>query len=447
MLRLIGGTRVPIVLVPNVLVPILAAIFISTIAEPARATELLVEPGVPLGDGSWLLPVGLVDPAGRVVPPTPADLVIGGPEGSPLGFVPVPFAPATGGLASARIVLVDGPLPAADQLVRWQQVLVAELGGRGPDAPRRVQATAAQPHGDWGDGDKRATAEIAASEVAVSLGLPDNARLWDSVVDAMQMLAEQRGMVRRVLVVVSDGEEELVSEHVLASCVEAALRARIAVHVLVTAPGGDASAGVARMRVLARRTGGLTRLAEDDGPAALNRLLGDIDGVAGLRIEPAPGAALPAEVRVQLAAAAEVVVAGRVEAPRPLAAPGPWRWLLPAAGLGVVVAAGWWLWRRRSGTVGVLMVRTRKGMRRFPVPRAGVSLGTDPDNSLVLPSGKLARHHAVIRVRDGALHVTDLRSAGGTRVNGRPIRTQRLADGDRILLGGAVEMIYQERDA
>jgi hypothetical protein len=201
------------------------------------------------------------------------------------------------------------------------------------------------------------------------------------------------------------------------------------------------------LRALAARTGGFLRVAGADGPRDLERLLAACGGVTGLRIEPPLGAALPARLELRLVADPAVRAEGEVAARRPLASPGPWRWLVPAAGLVAVAAAGWWLWRRQRRTVGVLLVRTRGGMRRFPVPRSGVSLGTDPDNSLVLPSERVDRHHAVISLRHGALHVTDLRSVGGTRVNGRPTRTQRLADGDRILLSGTVELVYQENES
>ncbi len=39
--------------------------------------------------------------------------------------------------------------------------------------------------------------------------------------------------------------------------------------------------------------------------------------------------------------------------------------------------------------------------------------------------------------------LTDLRSTNGTMVGGEPVRTAVLRDGDHIVLGGAVELIYQ----
>lgn len=73
---------------------------------------------------------------------------------------------------------------------------------------------------------------------------------------------------------------------------------------------------------------------------------------------------------------------------------------------------------------------------RIPLTAAGLSIGRQPGNDLVIPDGELSRHHARIDLRDGVAMVTDLDSANGTTVNGQPVVAPHpLNPGDIILLG------------
>jgi hypothetical protein len=59
--------------------------------------------------------------------------------------------------------------------------------------------------------------------------------------------------------------------------------------------------------------------------------------------------------------------------------------------------------------------------------------GTDCDLRLVDPG--VSRHHAELRIEDGAVVVVDLGSTNGTFLNGQPIRRAALDDGARVTLG------------
>jgi S1-C subfamily serine protease len=58
-----------------------------------------------------------------------------------------------------------------------------------------------------------------------------------------------------------------------------------------------------------------------------------------------------------------------------------------------------------------------------------------------------SRHHAEVIREHGAWWIADMGAANGTLVNGRPIRRQRLCDGDRVELGAHVLVIRITRDA
>ncbi|HEY9088129.1 MAG TPA: FHA domain-containing protein [Anaerolineaceae bacterium] len=67
----------------------------------------------------------------------------------------------------------------------------------------------------------------------------------------------------------------------------------------------------------------------------------------------------------------------------------------------------------------------------------GVLLDLDPDR-------KVSRQHAEIFERGGRLFLRDLDSLHGTKLNGKPLREQRLAPGDTIQVGDtliAVELV------
>ncbi|GAB5558936.1 MAG: hypothetical protein SynsKO_05830 [Synoicihabitans sp.] len=63
-------------------------------------------------------------------------------------------------------------------------------------------------------------------------------------------------------------------------------------------------------------------------------------------------------------------------------------------------------------------------------------IGRSRDNSVVLSTKAISRHHAVITAEEGGFVITDLGSTNGTRVNGASITSGRLGDGVLIELGG-----------
>ncbi|HEV2218850.1 MAG TPA: FHA domain-containing protein [Candidatus Dormibacteraeota bacterium] len=85
----------------------------------------------------------------------------------------------------------------------------------------------------------------------------------------------------------------------------------------------------------------------------------------------------------------------------------------------------------------ILIVRSGPDMGfKFRLKPTGVaSVGRDLENEVVLDDPAASRRHAQIEFVGGAYVLTDLGSINGTLVNGKRVTTQRLADGDLIVVG------------
>ncbi len=70
--------------------------------------------------------------------------------------------------------------------------------------------------------------------------------------------------------------------------------------------------------------------------------------------------------------------------------------------------------------------------------RQDTVLGRDASCQIVLAHPSISRHHALVALREGAYEVEDL-STNGLFVNGAPVVTHRLADGDTMVLGADAE--------
>lgn len=73
-------------------------------------------------------------------------------------------------------------------------------------------------------------------------------------------------------------------------------------------------------------------------------------------------------------------------------------------------------------------------------------VGRADDATVTLAIPRLSRHHAILSQRSGSWWLRDLDSKNGTFVNGQDVGTAavRLADGDRIVFGGAVEAVFHD---
>ncbi len=81
--------------------------------------------------------------------------------------------------------------------------------------------------------------------------------------------------------------------------------------------------------------------------------------------------------------------------------------------------------------------------RRINLDAPLVTLGRHIDNDIILESKSVSRYHAHIKPRQSHYTLTDLASANGTTVNGKPITECVLHDGDVISFGG-VEMVFRD---
>jgi pSer/pThr/pTyr-binding forkhead associated (FHA) protein len=72
---------------------------------------------------------------------------------------------------------------------------------------------------------------------------------------------------------------------------------------------------------------------------------------------------------------------------------------------------------------------------RFPLHRAVTSAGRDPRSDIFLDDVTVSRRHTEFRSERGELHVVDIGSLNGTYVNGEPIDSAVLTNGDEIQMG------------
>lgn len=69
----------------------------------------------------------------------------------------------------------------------------------------------------------------------------------------------------------------------------------------------------------------------------------------------------------------------------------------------------------------------------LPLAASSLLIGRDSDCDLLLDSSFVSRRHALLESRGDGDYLTDLKSANGTKVNGRHLRGERrLDDGDVI---------------
>ena len=89
-----------------------------------------------------------------------------------------------------------------------------------------------------------------------------------------------------------------------------------------------------------------------------------------------------------------------------------------------------------------LAVRTPDGSREFPLEKATLTLGRDPDNDIVVPAEAVSRHHAALERRAGGYVIKDLGSTNGLSVHGRLVKEQQLGPDDTVAIGKSVTLTY-----
>jgi DNA-binding NtrC family response regulator len=88
-----------------------------------------------------------------------------------------------------------------------------------------------------------------------------------------------------------------------------------------------------------------------------------------------------------------------------------------------------------------------RGEQRLPLAgEQSWRIGASPDNDVVIAHNDVSRHHAILRVRHGSVHITDLNSKNGTFINGRRTASAMVRVGDVIHLSSA-RLVIEEHDS
>lgn len=326
---------------------------------------------------------------------------------------------------SALLRVLAREAPAGSRLA------LVSLGGRARrvETPMSDAASAADRFAEWSGDEARAP-------------------FWDRVVETVRAAARApRGEASTVLLV-TRGRDAGGRRGPLDAVAFAETPGRpVRVSVLLVGESGEAD----RLGGLAARSGGaLSRVAD---PGGLGRRAEDLLARArgAYRLAYRVRGWDAAEPRHTLTASVEGAAGRRSGALTYATAdvlPEPWwrnplPWvmlvaLLALAGAGFLVA--------RPRRLCRLVVRGgEESGCSYEVYGLPVTLGAALGNDLVFPEGRVSRNHAVLERRGSAIELSDLNSENGTFVNGDRITRRRLAQGDRIRLGGSVELTYEGR--
>lgn len=82
-----------------------------------------------------------------------------------------------------------------------------------------------------------------------------------------------------------------------------------------------------------------------------------------------------------------------------------------------------------------LMITTASGTVTHELAEDVITVGRSPENAIQIDDPSVSGRHARLEMVDGEYHLKDLESTNGTRVNGQPIQSILLRQGDRIRVG------------
>ena len=88
-----------------------------------------------------------------------------------------------------------------------------------------------------------------------------------------------------------------------------------------------------------------------------------------------------------------------------------------------------------TATAMLLVKRGPNAGSRFPLHQAVTSAGRDPGSDIFLDDVTVSRRHAEFLSERGELQVVDIGSLNGVYVNGQPIDSAVLTNGDEIQMG------------
>ena len=87
------------------------------------------------------------------------------------------------------------------------------------------------------------------------------------------------------------------------------------------------------------------------------------------------------------------------------------------------------------GSAVLVITRGPNAGFRLVLDKAVTSAGRHPDSHIYLDDVSVSRRHAEFRASDDDVHVVDVGSLNGTYVNGQPVDTATLTNGDEVQLG------------
>lgn len=413
-----------------------AVLLALSLPVAAGAQQLLVraEPGIALPGEGALLPFRLADSSGVAFPVRAGEMAVES-DGGPLSGELVRFEGPEAEGFRVHLLVDTRPLAEADPSA-WSDALARFARTDGTREERAIYGNAGDPDAWAGTGMESVSSEDLRKRVTARRAAP----LWDGILRALDRLGAPGPPARRVLVVITDGEEEEESRHPVATCADAADTARVSVWLVSPATPSSAAAR-ARLSLLASRTGGEYVDARGRGAAVLDDVLRRIRSVQAIRLATLPSAP-PFAVTLRPGVAAAAPARAWIRERRELGLVGkPFPWLAVGGALGVALLAGGLVLQRKLA-VGTL--RLGESEDSVPVTRSGLTIGAAVGNGFVVAHPRVSRNHAVIRCEKGRVVLVDLRSANGTKVNGRTISSAALRDGDRIVLAEAVELIFEE---
>jgi pSer/pThr/pTyr-binding forkhead associated (FHA) protein len=87
------------------------------------------------------------------------------------------------------------------------------------------------------------------------------------------------------------------------------------------------------------------------------------------------------------------------------------------------------------GTALLVVLRGPNAGSRFLLDSDFTSAGRHPDSDIFLDEVTVSRRHAEFRRDNGEFRIVDISSLNGTYVNGKPVASAMLANGDEIAIG------------